>query len=47
MFEMIILKLKMILFKDDFLYCGISNKMVGSEDELFRGYDKINEQGWF
>lgn len=33
------------IIRDAFLYCGISNKMDGSEDEMFRGYDKIKEQG--
>ena len=29
-----------------FLYCGISNNMDGSEDELFNGFNLINERGF-
>ena len=38
-------KIKNDIIRDAFLFCGISNKMDRSEDEMFRGYDKINEQG--
>ena len=31
--------------KNSFLYCGIKNKLDGTEDEIFVGYEKINEIG--
>ena len=34
------------IVKNSFIFCGISNKLDGSEDEdeLFNGFDKLNEQ---
>ena len=31
--------------KNSFKFCGISNNLDGSEDELFNGFDKLNEKG--
>ena len=39
-------KIKTEKIINSFLVCGISNKMDGSEDEKFEGFDKINEQGF-
>ena len=39
-------KIKIEIIKNAFLYCGISNNMVGSEDELFNGFNLINERGF-
>ena len=33
------------IVKNSFIFCGISNILDGSEDELFNGFDKLNEQG--
>ena len=33
------------VIKNSFLYCGITNKLDGTEDEMFVGYEKINEIG--
>ena len=33
------------IIKNSFIFFGISNKLVGSEDELFNGFDKFNEEG--
>ena len=33
------------IVKNSFKFCGISNNLDGSEDELFNGFDKLNEQG--
>lgn len=34
------------IIKNSFLYCGITSKLDGSEDEIFVGYKKLNEQGF-
>ena len=39
-------KIKTEIIINSFLVCGISNKMDGSQDEKFEGFDKINEQGF-
>lgn len=39
-------KIKIEIIKNAFLYCGISNNMDGSEDELFNGFNLINERGF-
>ena len=33
------------IVKNSFKFCGISNNLDGSEDELFKWFDKLNEQG--
>ena len=33
------------MIKYSFLYCGISNILIGEEDDLFIGWEKINEIG--
>ena len=33
------------MLKIHLFFCSISNKLDGSEDELFNGFDKLNEQG--
>ena len=33
------------MIKNSFLYCGISNILTGEEDDLFIGWEKINEIG--
>lgn len=35
-----------ILSKNSFLYCGISNDLEGFEDDIFIGWEKLNEF-WF
>ena len=33
------------MIKNSFLYCGISNILTGEDDDLFIGWEKINEIG--
>ena len=32
------------IVKNSFIFCGMSKKLDGSEDEFFNGFDKLNEQ---
>ena len=36
-------KIKTEIIKNSFLYCGISNKSDGTEDEMFIGWNKLGE----
>ena len=39
-------KIKTEIIKNAFLYCGISNNMDGSKDDLFKGFNLLNERGF-
>ena len=39
-------KIKTEVIKNAFLYCGISNNMDGSKDDLFKGFNLLNERGF-